>query len=546
MLNLKELYQIAQAGGTMLQSKNYVGALMKYVACMMKSCQEILQIKATADLINENGSNASASINELISDSDKVFELARQCLNQSDAIVHSFFGLPAATAQQSPQQCRRVAKVSRSQTTLSRSVLVMGPSSSSPSLSKSMSVIPPFTSPKGSVSEISTSPLTNSSQKPVPEAIPELMLLEGVSVSENNRRIISEMGPQKIELINEPALTLQYQLSTLRTKIEAAVNHERSLLQPNASKIFGLRSQFLRQNYELMNIATTQQNARVNQVLSEYYAIHKAQEEAAAAAEAEIQAARVATEKVRGMLMNMSSKYLRRIDNFSQELLKEQTGKVPNVRKLGESVRKYVYGFASEMITTTKATENEYDEIIDLCSDCVVERCYDTIYPMFMRKTELEDAKTNSRLKVLRNMITPDTVGANKKFWLVSPENEGADVVHVMESAYAETISAFSQISGTRSVNGKLRCLKTAMDSVPAAIEKFYGSITDDLVMGADDLLPILSFSLFKSGLINTHAEVEFISELMDDRKNMGESGYNVATFQACVGYVDTIKPQDL
>lgn len=551
MLNLKELYKIAQAGGTLLQSKNYVGALMKYVACMMKSCQEILQIKATSDLINENSDNPTVKIKELISDTEKVFELARQCLSQSDAIVHSFFGQYSSPSQpHRPQQSRMtpLTRSASSMSSLSKSMPAHAPPTASASLnlSKTMrnfSINSPEFSPQ---EPPPSSPQGGCPQDPDTEQLPELLLLEGVRVSENDRHIIYEMGAQRIESINEPALLLQSQLSTLKAKIETAVSRERAVSQPNPSRIFALRSQFLRQNYELMNIAITQQKSRVNQVLSEYYAIHQAQEESAAAAAAEERAARIATEKAKASLSNATSKYNRHIDVFLQNTLREQTGKVPNVHKLGTAVINYTETLSREVCKTFKATENEVDGIFELCSDAIVSRTYDSIFPLFKKKNEMDDAKTNSRLQVLRGMITPDTVGAKRKFWLVPKEDEGKNVGEIMARSYAETVAAFTQIGLTKTLYGKFRCLKVAVDAVSAAVEKFYGTVTDDLAMGADDLLPILSFALFRSDLLNTHAEVDFMSELMNDRQSMGENGYNVATFMACVGFVDTITPQDL
>ena len=580
MLNLKELYQVAQAGGALLQSKNYVAALVKYIACMMKSCQEILQVKASADLINENGGeNASQSIKELISDTDKVFELARQCLTQSDAIVHSFFGLPPSQQPQQPQQPQQSQPQSpkqqprKTQSQLPQLRPSMSQSSISPKAGNPMlrtftsgfmakpSQQPPHTLSKASSSS-SLAPIAKSSlstlssmaqsspsglSQPSTDKLPELLLLEGVHVSENNRRNICEMGAQSIESINEPALLLQQQLAALRAKIEAAVSRERGLAQTNTSRVFELRSQFLRQNYELMNIAKAQQTSRVNQVLSEYYAINQARELSAAEAEAEARAATMATEKVKAALMNSTSRQIRHIDALAQTIEKEQAAfKMPKLRMVGDSVKEFAEKFSGEMITTYKARETEFDGIVELCTDTVVFRCYDTIFPMFKKVTESDDMKTNSRLKVLHSMITPEAVKARRKFWLVPEETDPKDAQKVMDKAYAETIAAFSLIGKTKTLFGKLKCLKAAVDSVSAAVEKFYGKITEDLVMGADDLLPILSFSLFRSGLLNTHAEVEFISELLSDKQSMGENGYNAATFAALIGFVDTITPQDL
>lgn len=562
MLNLTELYQVAQAGGTLLQHSNYVGALLKYITCVMKSCQEILQIKGFATLITGEGEDDTSRIKELISESDKVFELAKQCLNQSNAIVHSFFNLPPQ-ASSSGLSASASASSSPSTSTLSTSSSVLPPATSK-------SVLP--TSKKPQETQLQrTQPTKSCIQFSPPTAPasaspdPELMLLDGVQVSEANRRAICEMGARSVTAVNEPAVWLQQNLLTLKTKTEAAVQRERAAAQPNPSKVFTLRSQYLRQYYELMNIAKTQQTTRVNQVIAEYYAVNQAQEQLHLQQQQQQQQqhhflhqpkdessqANTATEKVKLALSKSTSRQCKSIDGFLQAFEKthaRNTNNEPNVHEIGKSIITFSNTLAQDMCKSFKASNSETDDILELCTDSVVSRCYQAVFPMFVKKNEMDDLKTNSRLKVLHAMVTPEVTGAKKKFWLVRPEDEGKDkdVGTLAAAAYAECVEAFTEIGRTETLYGKFHCLKRAMDGVALSVKNFYGEITEDLVMGADDVLPVLSFALVRSDLKNAHAEVDFMSELISDKLCMGENGYNLATFMTCIGFIDTITPNDL
>ena len=56
--------------------------------------------------------------------------------------------------------------------------------------------------------------------------------------------------------------------------------------------------------------------------------------------------------------------------------------------------------------------------------------------------------------------------------------------------------------------------------------------------LGADDLLPILSFAILRSNLPQLASESRAMSEFIHESYQMGEEGYCLISVQTAIGYL--------
>nr|XP_057936234.1 ras and Rab interactor 3 isoform X2 [Doryrhamphus excisus] len=118
----------------------------------------------------------------------------------------------------------------------------------------------------------------------------------------------------------------------------------------------------------------------------------------------------------------------------------------------------------------------------------------------------------------------------------------GAAGVGVPDSVTLERIqqrwtSMHEAYSPNKKVHILLKVCKTIYHSMSA-------NASSDVVLGADDFLPCLTWVLLRSELLNLQIDTDYMMELLDPTQLQGEAGYYLTTLYAALYYISSFQPR--
>lgn len=109
---------------------------------------------------------------------------------------------------------------------------------------------------------------------------------------------------------------------------------------------------------------------------------------------------------------------------------------------------------------------------------------------------------------------------------------------------YYSAIQTFKELGSLKSPESKLKCVvKSARDLVNsvAAFHKFHGRNPDKYPVGGDELLPIFTYIVIRSGVKNLISESSFMELCISDDQSRGEMGYILATLQTVIAFLSCL-----
>ncbi|XP_071092278.1 VPS9 domain-containing protein 1-like isoform X2 [Haliotis cracherodii] len=131
----------------------------------------------------------------------------------------------------------------------------------------------------------------------------------------------------------------------------------------------------------------------------------------------------------------------------------------------------------------------------------------------------------------------PKDFGVSKKLWLVSSDGEN-------RIPYNQAVMELQKVKEYYTMLSKLECVVRVCREVCTCVEQHYSSGEADPgrktppSVGADDLLPILSYVVVRSKMPQLVSECQAMSEFIHEGYIMGEEGYCLTSLQTAVNYV--------
>ncbi|KAH3776659.1 VPS9 domain-containing protein 1-like [Dreissena polymorpha] len=108
-------------------------------------------------------------------------------------------------------------------------------------------------------------------------------------------------------------------------------------------------------------------------------------------------------------------------------------------------------------------------------------------------------------------------------------------------SPYQSAVQELHQLCQTDTMMNKLDRLVKASKEVMQCVEMYYrGRETSPPSIGADDLLPVLSFIIVRSSLPQLVSECHAIEKFIHEAYMLGEEGYCLTSFQTALNYLVT------
>uniref|UniRef100_A0A8C3YIW3 VPS9 domain containing 1 n=1 Tax=Catagonus wagneri TaxID=51154 RepID=A0A8C3YIW3_9CETA len=180
----------------------------------------------------------------------------------------------------------------------------------------------------------------------------------------------------------------------------------------------------------------------------------------------------------------------------------------------------------------------------DRCLACIEEPFFSPLWPLLLAvyrsAHRLREAALSRSMELYRN-AAPTAVGVPAKLLPRDPEAVGAGPYPYWAAAQELGLLVLETCP-----QKKLECIVRALRVVCACAEDYYraqeaAAQPGTAAIGADDLLPILSFVALRSGLPQLVSECAALEEFIHERCLIGEEGYCLTSLQSALGYVELL-----
>ncbi|XP_025124348.1 VPS9 domain-containing protein 1 isoform X2 [Bubalus kerabau] len=180
----------------------------------------------------------------------------------------------------------------------------------------------------------------------------------------------------------------------------------------------------------------------------------------------------------------------------------------------------------------------------DRCLACIEEPFFSPLWPLLLAVYRsvhrLREAALSRSMELYRN-APPAAIGVPTRLLPQDPEATGAGPYPYCAAAQELGLLVLESCP-----QKKLECIVRALRVICACAEDYYRAREAALqpgiaAIGADDLLPILSFVALKSGLPQLVSECAALEEFIHERYLIGEEGYCLTSLQSALSYVELL-----
>ncbi|XP_066098546.1 VPS9 domain-containing protein 1 isoform X2 [Saccopteryx bilineata] len=184
----------------------------------------------------------------------------------------------------------------------------------------------------------------------------------------------------------------------------------------------------------------------------------------------------------------------------------------------------------------------------DRCLACIEEPFFSPLWPLLLalyRSVHRPREAALSRSMELYRNAPPAAVGIPAKLLPRDPEAPGASAYPYCAAAQELGLLVLESCP-----QKKLECIVRALRVICACAEGYYraqepaleaGPQPGTAAIGADDLLPILSFVVLRSGLPQLVSECAALEEFIHEGYLIGEGGYCLTSLQSALSYVELL-----
>jgi len=120
----------------------------------------------------------------------------------------------------------------------------------------------------------------------------------------------------------------------------------------------------------------------------------------------------------------------------------------------------------------------------------------------------------------------------NRKYMLCKVDEETKELVVGDEPPYQSAIMELRNITEKYSPMDKYNAIRKSIEKIYEAIDKFCQG--EEVVIGADDELPIFQYVVIRAKIDQLGAEILFIEDLVEPSLLTGEVGYRLNQLRIC------------
>ncbi|KAK7498931.1 hypothetical protein BaRGS_00009740 [Batillaria attramentaria] len=160
---------------------------------------------------------------------------------------------------------------------------------------------------------------------------------------------------------------------------------------------------------------------------------------------------------------------------------------------------------------------------------------------MLFRLANYKDELAFACKMTQRANTTPMEMGVTRRLCLI-PTGDDAAAKRSHPQPYQKAIEELVRIKDHYTMLSKLECVVKVMKLILDGIKDFYlsqGYTTADVPsVGADDLLPVVSYVVMKTNLPQLVSECHAMAEFIHEGYIMGQEGYCLTTLETAVSYI--------
>lgn len=184
----------------------------------------------------------------------------------------------------------------------------------------------------------------------------------------------------------------------------------------------------------------------------------------------------------------------------------------------------------------------------DCCLACIEEPFFSPLWPLvlalYRAVHRAREASLSRSLELYRN-ASPTAVGVPAR--LLPPESAASGTGTY---PYCSATQELRLLALETCPQRKLACIVRALRGICASAEEYFrahdtvsvaGPLPGAAIIGADDLLPILSFVVLRSGLPQLVSECAALEEFIHEGYLIGEEGYCLTSLQSALSYVEQL-----
>ncbi|KAF6079914.1 VPS9 domain containing 1 [Phyllostomus discolor] len=184
----------------------------------------------------------------------------------------------------------------------------------------------------------------------------------------------------------------------------------------------------------------------------------------------------------------------------------------------------------------------------DRCLACIEEPFFSPLWPLLLalyRSVHRTREAALSRSMELYRNTPPAALGIPSKLLPRDPESLGAGAYPYRAAAQELGLLVLESCP-----QKKLECIVRALRAICACAESYHraqepapeaGPPPGSAAIGADDLLPILSFVVLRSGLPQLVSECAALEEFIHEGYLIGEGGYCLTSLQSALSYLELL-----
>ncbi|XP_011377431.1 VPS9 domain-containing protein 1 [Pteropus vampyrus] len=184
----------------------------------------------------------------------------------------------------------------------------------------------------------------------------------------------------------------------------------------------------------------------------------------------------------------------------------------------------------------------------DRCLACIEEPFFSPLWPLLLalyRSVHRPQEAALSRSMELYGKAPPAAIGIPSKLLPQGPEAAGTGTYPYWAAAQELGLLVLESCP-----QKKLECIVRALRAICACAEGYYRAHEPapeaepqpgTAAIGADDLLPILSFVVLRSGLPQLVSECAALEEFIHEGYLIGEEGYCLTSLQSALSYVELL-----
>eukprot|EP01097_Dermamoeba_algensis_P009785 TRINITY_DN7029_c0_g1_i1.p1 TRINITY_DN7029_c0_g1~~TRINITY_DN7029_c0_g1_i1.p1 ORF type:complete len:477 (-),score=85.90 TRINITY_DN7029_c0_g1_i1:22-1278(-) len=178
---------------------------------------------------------------------------------------------------------------------------------------------------------------------------------------------------------------------------------------------------------------------------------------------------------------------------------------------------------------------------------------YNKLFALYKLKFQAEDTLFRQRVEEIKNIISPIHLGSNKRFWLsgkITCRNGESGQLHVetaSEKSYQLAINTLSSLPFCLSPEQKMNTICATLKSITSCVDLHWKTKLQskpkpalqisNIIMSADDLVPIFTYVVIMSGIQFPFSESKMIEDFLPQNSFIGEDGYMLVTFNSALSY---------